>query len=121
MHQPWSMRAGIILVLAAMLLSGCGLIYTDIQVPRSYRSASPVDVKAKPSDKVVTGEGCNYSLLFLAAWGNGGYVAAVRNALENEPQDSILYDVQTDLKAQVYLIGLYTRTCTLVRGRVASP
>ena len=53
--------------------------------------------------------------------GNGGYVEAVRQALENEPTGSVLYDVQTDMKANVYLIGLYTRTCTVVTGKVASP
>jgi hypothetical protein len=110
-----------LLVLVTVLLGGCGILYTDIQVPRAYRSATPIDVTSKASDKIVTGEGCNQSVLFLVAWGNGGYNGAVRNALENEPPGSILYDVKIDQKAEIYLIGLYTHTCTVVTGKVSSP
>ena len=113
-------RIGPILVLAAVFFSGCGLIYTDIEIPRAYRSATPIDVDSKPSDKIVIGESCNHSVLFLVAWGKGGYVEATRKALENEPAGTILYDVQTDVKAKVYLFGVYTRTCSVVRGKVAS-
>ncbi len=119
--QQLSIRLGSMMVLAALLLSGCGLIYTNVHVPRAYRSASPVDVESKASDKIVTGEGCNYSVLFLVAWGHGGYAEAVKKALEGEQPGSILYDVQTDTKANFYLLGLYTRACTVVTGRVASP
>ncbi len=106
------------LVVASMFLSGC--LYTDIQVPRAYRSASPIDVKAQVTDKVVVGESCNQSVLFLVAWGNGGYVGAIGHALMNEPTSSILYDVHVDVKATAYLFGLYTRTCTVVTGKVGS-
>ncbi|MFQ5993073.1 MAG: TRL domain-containing protein [Nitrospiraceae bacterium] len=111
---------GCVLILTAFLLSACGLIYTDIHVPRSYRSASPVDVQSNATDKLVTGEACNYSVLFLVAWGNGGFVEAVKDALEGEPPGSVLYDVQTDTKANVYALGVYTRLCTIVSGRVAT-
>ena len=83
-------------------------------------SATPIDVASKPTDKVVIGESCNQSVLFLVAWGEGGYVAATKNALKNEPPGSILYDVQTDMKGKVYVFGVYTRICTVVRGKVAS-
>ncbi len=116
-----SLRAWASLLWAAFLLSGCGLLYTNVHVPRSYRSATPVDVTAKASDKIVTGEACNHSVLFLVAWGNGGYATAVGRALDGEAAGSILYDVQSDLKATVYLFGLYTRSCTIVTGKVASP
>jgi hypothetical protein len=55
------------------------------------------------------------------AWGNGGYAAAVKNALENEPPNSLLYDVKADTKAKSVLIGLYTSVCTVVTGKVAHP
>lgn len=109
------------LVLAWLVTSGCGLLYTNVHVPRAYRSATPVDVTSKASDKIVTGEACNHSVLFLVAWGNAGYATAVKNALDGEPPGSILYDVQSDLKANIYLIGLYTRSCTIVTGKVAPP
>lgn len=119
-HARFSFGAAC-LVVAALLISGCGLLYTNVHVPRAYRSATPVDVESTASDKVVTGEACNHSVLFLVAWGNAGYATAVRNALDGEPPGSILYDVQSDLKASIYLIGLYTRSCTIVTGKVATP
>ena len=110
-----------LLVLTGLILGGC--IYSDVQVPRAYRSASPVDVesKAKSSDKVVTGEGCNKMVLFLVAWGNGGYAAAVSDALKNEPPGAILYDVHSDTSAESYFIGVYSKACTVVTGKVATP
>ena len=121
MRQLWYGSKGLLLIVAMVLLNGC--IYSDVQVPRAYRSASPVDVesKAKASDKVVTGEGCNKLVMFLVAWGNGGYAAAVNNALENEPHGSILYDVHIDVKAESYFIGVYSKVCTVVTGKVATP
>jgi hypothetical protein len=110
-----------LLILIASLLSGCGLLYTDVHVPRAYRSASPIDVDSKASDKMVTGRACNHSVIFLVAWGNGGYAEAVKNALAEEPPGSILYDVYTDFSARLYLVGLYTRSCTVVTGKVWSP
>ncbi len=119
MYDLRSGRIVLMLIAASILLGGCGLIYTDIEVPRAYRSATPIDVESKQSDKIVIGESCNQSVLFLVAWGKGGYVEATKNALANEPPGSILYDVQTDIKAKLYLFGVYTRTCSVVRGKVA--
>ncbi|UCE63582.1 MAG: hypothetical protein JSU59_12160, partial [Nitrospirota bacterium] len=107
-----SSRIVLILVLGSVLFGGCGIIYTDIEVPRAYRSATPIDVDSKPTDKVVIGESCNQSVLFLVAWGDGGFVAATKDALKDEPPGSILYDVQTDMKGKVYAFGVYTRICT---------
>jgi len=103
----------------AALLSGCGLLYTDVRLPRAYRSAAPSEVKSAGSDKAVSGEACARALLFLAAWGDAGYAAAVKDALKAEPPNAILYDVKSDLRGQAYLMGLYARTCTKVTGRVA--
>lgn len=122
-HQILHIKTCFLLLLAGFLLAGCGIVYTDIQFPRAYRSASPIDVQSKSngSDKVVTGEGCNYSVLFLVAWGNGGYASAIGHALKNEPSGAILYDVHTDIKATVYLLGAYSKVCTVVTGKVVIP
>ena len=106
------------LLLAASLISGCGLLYTNVRVPRSYRSATPADVKSSPTDPMVSGEACNQSVLFLFAWGNGGYGGAVKDALTSHP-DGILYDVKSD-SSLFSLLGLYTRLCTQVTGKVAA-
>ena len=107
------------LFLAAVVsLSGC--LYADVRWPRAYRSATPSDVKAAAADPVVTGMACNKSLLFLVAWGDAGYAAAVKAALKDQPE-GLLYDVRSDMKVNSYLIGLYSKTCTVVTGRVGRP
>lgn len=108
-------------VLAASSLGGCGLLYTDIRVPRAYRSATPADVKASAGDKTVMGESCARSALYLVAWGDAGYAAAARNALKGEPPGTVLYDVQADRTGKAYLLGLYAKMCTRLTGRAAVP
>lgn len=102
-----------------LFLGGCGLIYTNVYIPRAYRSATSGDVSSGKTDTIVSGEACNQSVLFLVAWGNGGYAAAVKNALQQEPSNAMLYDVTADTRAQSVLFGLYTRLCTVVTGKVA--
>lgn len=105
---------------AAALTSGCGLLYTNVRVPRSYRSATPIEVKADSSDALATGSACNQSVLYLVAWGEGGYASAVKAALaSSSTPDGVLYDVRADQKVTSILLGLYTKTCTVVSGRVA--
>ncbi|TPW21323.1 MAG: hypothetical protein FD126_807 [Elusimicrobia bacterium] len=107
-----------LLLAVAVSLSGC--LYADVRWPRAYRSATPSDVKAAPADPVASGTSCNTSLLYLVAWGDAGYAAAVRAALKDHPE-GLLYDVRSDMKVKSYLVGLYSRSCTVVTGRVARP
>ena len=107
------------LVLAAGTLSSCGILYTNIKVPRGYRTATPSEVKSASDDPTVTGQACNRSALFLVAWGDGSYAAALENALGK--RDGILYDVRADVKVNAYLLGLYTKVCTVLSGKVAKP
>lgn len=111
-------RLLLIPVLAAAM-SACGLLYTDVKVPRGYRSATPSDVKTAPDDPSVSGKSCSRSLLWLFAWGDTSYDKALKDALG--ARDGILYDVRSDLKVDAYVLGLYTRTCTILNGRVAKP
>lgn len=107
------------LLLAAAALSSCGLLYTDIKVPRGYRTATPAEVKSAPDDPTATGQACNRSAAFLFAWGDGSYAAAVENALGK--RDGIMYDVRADIKVNAYVLGLYTKVCTVLSGKVAKP
>ncbi|HXT00164.1 MAG TPA: TRL domain-containing protein [Elusimicrobiota bacterium] len=100
-------------------LSSCGLLYTDVKVPRGYRSATPSDVKTAPDDPTVTGKSCSHSLLWLVAWGDTSYNSALKNALGEK--DGILYDVRSDVKVNAYVLGLYTKACTILTGKVAKP
>jgi hypothetical protein len=104
-----------LIALAAAAMSGC--LYTNIRSPREYRSATPADVHAASTDKSVVGRSCATSLLFLVAWGDEGYAAAVKDALKDDP-GAVLYDVRSDIQVESYVIGIYTRVCTSVSGRV---
>ncbi len=111
------MKINVILyVLLTVSLSGCGIVYTNVRVPRAYRTATPAEVKVDTGDKTVSGKSCNHSALFLVAWGDASYAAAARNALKDE-SDGILYDVKSDLQA-FSVLSLYTRTCTILTGKV---
>ena len=105
------------LLLAAASLSSCGLVYTDIKVPRGYRTSAPSEVKSAPDDPLVVGKSCNRSAVFLFAWGDASYAAAVKDALGT--REGILYDVRADIKVDAYLLGIYAKWCTVVTGRVA--
>ncbi len=65
-------------ILSAFLLGGCGLLYTNIRLPYSYNAATPSDVHGDKEDPLVTGQSCNQSVIYLVAWGNAGYAAAVQ-------------------------------------------
>jgi len=118
-HYPMKTGRLLFLCAPAAFLLGCGLLYTNIRLPRAYRSAAPSEVKSTGSDKAVSGEACARSLLFLFAWGDAGYASAAKDALKTEPPNAILYDVKSDISGQAYLVGLYAKTCTKVSGRVA--
>ena len=106
-------------LLLAAASSACGILYTNVKLPRGYRSASPSDVKSAPDDPLVTGKSCSRSALYLVAWGDSSYASAVQDALKG--RDGILYDVRSDMQAKAYLLGLYTRACTILTGKVAKP
>ncbi len=105
----------ILAALVAVTAIGCGVLYTDIRVPRAYRSAAPSDVTAAPSDETVTGEACYQSLFFLVAWGDASYAAAARNALGGHT-DATLYD-KADQKATSYLVASIARSAPSSQGR----
>ncbi len=108
----------ILMLIGVITVSGCGLLYTDIRLPRAYRSATPSDIKVTPNDTLVTGEACNRSVLFLVAWGDASYATAVANAMESKV-DATLYDVKADVKATAFLLGLYSKICTVVTGKLS--
>ena len=101
----------------AGVLSGCGILYTNVRLPRAYRSSTPNEVKSETADKTVAGKSCNRSVLFLFAWGDASYAAAARDALKEDPINGVLYDVKSDMEA-FSVLGLYTRTCTILSGKV---
>ena len=113
-------RVPAVLTAGALALSGCalpGIFYTNVTGPFAYRSASPGDVRAKPTDPIVQGKSCQRSIFFLASWGDSGYGAAVQKAMKGQPKDEVLYDVKCDASGKVYLFGIYAELCTVVTGK----
>ena len=111
---------GIFLIpILAAATSACGILYTDVKLPRGYRSAAPSEVKSASDDPLVSGMSCSRSLLWLVAWGDTSYDKALKDALG--ARDGIMYDVRSDLKVNAYALGLYTKVCTLLSGKVAKP
>ena len=98
----------------SLALSGC--LYANVREPLSYRSPTPADV-ASVGDEV-HGEACNHVILWLLAFGDGGYDAAVADARASA-HAPLLADVKADTEL-LNVIGVYQRQCTTVAGRVAS-
>jgi len=103
------LRASLITLLAATAFNGC--IYANYRSPVSYRSPTPSDVPG-PLGPEVEGESCNKLVLWLVAWGDAGYSAAV-DAAKAKSGASMLADVQVDNR--VYnVLGVYQKSCTRI-------
>ncbi|QQR88670.1 MAG: hypothetical protein IPJ88_10500 [Myxococcales bacterium] len=113
MNQLFKLLSLVVLVLPACL-------YANVTQPLSYRANTTGDAgeAAKATDKVVKGESCNHMILGLVAFGDGGYDAAVKDALKSAPGAKSLYDVKTDDSFLNAVLGIYIERCTLVEGRV---
>jgi hypothetical protein len=102
-------------VLCAPLLAGC--IYANVREPLAYRSPTPADVGGNVGQEV-KGESCNHVILWLVAFGDGGYEAAVQDARKSA-NAAMIADVKADTTL-LNVLSVYQRQCTAVTGRVAS-
>ena len=103
--------------LAVALTSGLALsscVYANVSAPLAYRSPTPGDVTA-PLGAEVIGEACSRLVLYMVAWGDGGYGAAVEDA-KAKSGAALLVDVQSD-RSVFNILSVYQRVCTRVRGR----
>jgi hypothetical protein len=107
MHRPLAAALG-------LALAGC--LYTDVRAPLSYGSATPGDAGGNLG-KEVTGSACNTAILWLVAWGDGGYDAAVRSAREGTGA-AFLVDVKADTTYTNVVFGIYQHQCTAVTARI---
>jgi hypothetical protein len=100
--------------LLSLALSGC--VYANVREPLAYRSPTPADVGGSLGQEV-KGEACNHVILFLFAFGDGGYDAAVADARATS-HAPILADVKADTSL-LNVLGVYQRQCTTVSARSA--
>ncbi|HSF06678.1 MAG TPA: TRL domain-containing protein [Methylomirabilota bacterium] len=108
------MRAWRYAASAALALAFTGCIYADVHQPLSYRSPTPGDVGGQLGPEV-EGRACSRVVLWLVAWGDGGYRAAVENA-KAKTGATLLADVQADTNFY-NVLSVYQHSCTVVRGR----
>ena len=109
-----SLRTLTALVMFPLLFS-CA--FAQFKSPRSYRAATPAEVKTTKSDAVVHGESCFQQVLFLVACGEGGYAGATSDALKGQAEGSELYDVKSDTDL-FNVLGVYSKLCTRVTGKL---
>jgi hypothetical protein len=103
-------------VLAAVFTSlAASCIYANVNAPLAYRSPTPGDVAA-PLGNEVSAEACSHLVLWMVAWGDGGYSAAVA-AAKAKSGANLIADVQADRKL-LNVLSVYQKACTVVRGRV---
>jgi hypothetical protein len=108
------MRALLSTVALAVALPGC--LYADVRAPLSYGSATPSDANGSLGAEV-KGSACNVGILWLVAFGDGGYDAAVRDARGNT-NAAFLVDVKSDTTYKNILFGVYQRQCTEITARI---
>lgn len=89
-----------VLFLALMLLPSC--MFTNTVIPLDT-DVENTDLGSK------VGEASNQSVLWLAAWGDGGMQAAAEDG-------GIKTLMHADRRVLSVLFGLYTRTTTIVYG-----
>lgn len=100
------------------LMAAPGCIYANVTTPMAYRSPTPADVGG--TDKLgeeVEGRACNHQVLWLVAWGDGGYAKAVEQATRGKGSATVVADVQAD-NTELNILGIYGRRCTVVHARV---
>ena len=90
-----------------------GWIYTNVREPLSYRSPTPADVGGALG-KEVKGSSCNHVILWLFAFGDGGYDAAVADA-RLSAHAPLLADVKADTSL-LNVLSVYQKQCTTVTG-----
>ena len=104
------------------ILGACALATLLTGCPRRRTRAAVVRVghagrRRRDLGPEVTGSGCNTAILWLIAWGDGGYDAAVRDA-KSAVNAPFLVDVKADTTYTNVLLGVYQHQCTKVTGRV---
>ncbi len=81
--------------LAFLAASFSGCLYANVREPLAYRSPTPADVGGNVGQEV-KGESCNHVILWLFAFGDGGYDAAVKDARESA-HAALLADMKADI------------------------
>lgn len=92
----------LLLVVVLVILSGCGILYTQITMPLGTELN-----KTELGHK--RGEASMYSCLWLVAFGDSGAATAAK-------QGGISVMTHMDRGYQSILFGIYTKTTTIVYG-----
>jgi hypothetical protein len=113
------MRKEIILMLTAVLLTGCTSVGTLGIVTKSTGDPGAMLRNAQPYKELgpVQGEACRFFLLGVLPWGNATLSAAVDDALSKVEGDALInVTVSNSLYGFVPIYNVFAYTCTDVKG-----
>lgn len=113
------MRGKIVLLLAAVLLTGCTSVGTLGIVAKSTGDPGAMLRNSQPYKELgpVQGQGCRFFLLGVAPWGNATLSAAVDDALSKVGGDALInVTVSNSLYGFVPIYNIFCYTCTDVNG-----
>ena len=99
--------------LGLVLASGC--IYANVVTPLAWRAPTLQEAKAEGAPDA-EGIACDHAILYLVAWGDADYAAAVADARAKSGA-SQLADVRADTTL-FNVLGVYQKACTRVTGKV---
>jgi hypothetical protein len=100
---------------ALWLVIGSGCIYANVATPLAYRAPTLQEAKAEGAAEA-EGVACDHALLYLVAWGDAGYAAAVADA-KSKSGAAQLADVRADTTF-LNVLGVYQKACTRVTGKI---
>ena len=100
---------------ASALVLSTGCLYTNVTTPLAYRAATLQEAKAEGAPEA-EGLACDHAVLYLVAWGDAGYAAAVANAKASSGAHQ-LADVRADTTF-FNVLGIYPKACTRVTGGI---
>ena len=108
-----------ILLLAALLLTGCTSVGTLGIVTKSTGDPGAILRNAQPYKELgpVQGEACRFFLLAVIPWGNATFSTAVDDALAKVGGDALInVTVSNSLYGFIPIYNVFTYTCTDVKG-----
>jgi hypothetical protein len=97
------------------LVFATGCIYANVVSPLAYRAPTAQEAKVEGAPDA-EGTACDHAVLFLVAWGDAGYSAAVADA-RSKSGGAQIADVRADTTF-FNVLGVYQRACTRVTAKV---
>jgi len=97
--------------MSSCVTPGIGLLYTGVEANKNFVTGASKD----QAGRMVYGEACSHSVLWLVAWGDAGLAQAMMKA---NPNGDTLKNIIVDHSMLNAAFGIYTQYCTHVTAWV---